>query len=74
MKLDTHSYKEILIDYESMNQYKIWNLTRNNVVVSRDVVFIEEKSVNQMPMIYEEPRTIHDSIMILSGSSEESEQ
>ena len=72
-KLDTHSYKGILIDYGSMNQYKIWDLTRNDVVVSRDVVFIEGKSINQTPAIYEESKTIHDSIMVLPGSSETEE-
>ena len=71
-KLDIHSHKRILIDYEDMNQYKIWNLTRNDVVVSRDVVFIEEKSINQTSVIYEELRIIHDSIMILSEPSKES--
>src|SRR5947207_6931079 len=73
-KLDTHSHKEILIDYEDMNQYKIWDLTRNDVVVSRNVVFIEEKPINQTTAIYEEPRIIYDSITILPRSSEESEQ
>ena len=73
-KLDTHSHKGILVGYEGTNQYKVWDLTRNDVVVSRDVVFIEGKPVNQTPAVYEEPRTIHDSITILPGPSEESAQ
>ena len=71
MKLDIHSHKRILINYEDMNQYKIWDLIRNDVVVSRDVIFIEGKSINQISAIYEkESRIVHESIMILSGSSE----
>ena len=64
-KLDTHSHKGILVGYGGTNQYKVWDLTRNDVVVSRDVVFIEGKPVNQTPAVYEEPRTIHDSITVL---------
>ena len=74
-KLDTHSHKGILIGYEGTNQYKIWDLTRNDVVVSRDVVFIEGKPVNQTPAVYEEePRTIYESITVLPGPSEEPAQ
>src|SRR5436190_22642201 len=47
---------------------------RNDVVVSRDVVFIEEKPVNQTPAIYEEPRTVHESITVLPGPPENTEQ
>jgi len=38
------------------------------------MIFVEGKSVNQTPAIYEESRIIHDSIMVLSGSSETKEQ
>src|SRR5438046_4765000 len=70
-KLDTHSHKGILVGYGGTNQYKVWDLTRNDVVVSRDVVFIERKPVNQMPVVYEvEPRTVHDSITVLPGPPE----
>src|SRR6266480_4131098 len=48
-KLDIHSHKGILVGYGGTNQYKIWDLTRNDVVVSRDVLFIEGKPVNQTP-------------------------
>src|SRR5579859_3593957 len=65
-KLDTHSHKGFMIGYGgSTNQYKVWNLTRDDIVVSRDVVFIEGKPVNQTPAVYEEPRIIHDSITVL---------
>src|SRR5579859_4278711 len=65
-KLDTHSQKGIMIGYGGgTNQYKVWDLTRDDIVVSRDVVFIEGKPINQTPAVYEEPRTIHDSITVL---------
>src|SRR5579859_6948889 len=65
-KLDTHSHKGIMIGYGGgTNQYKVWDLTRDDIVVSRDVVFIEGKPVNQTPAVYEEPRIIHDSITVL---------
>src|SRR5947207_2374705 len=72
MKLDMHSHKGILIGYGGTNQYKVWDLTRNDVVVSRDVVFIEGKPVDQTPALYEvEPRTVHESITVLPGPPEE---
>src|SRR5579859_5027981 len=65
-KLDTHSHKGIMIGYGGgTNQYKVWDLTRDDIVVSRDVVFIEGKPINQTPAVYEEPRIIHDSITVL---------
>src|SRR5271169_3570604 len=67
IKLDTHSHKGIMIGYGGgTNQYKVWDLTREDTVVSRDVVFIEGKPVDQTPATYiEEPRIIHDSITVL---------
>ena len=39
------------------NQFKVWDLTRKDVVVSRDVVFIEGKPIEQTPAAYiNEPR------------------
>ena len=69
IKLDTHSHKGIMIGYGgSTNQYKVWDLTRKDVVVSRDVVFIEGKPVDQTPATYiEEPRIMYDSITVLPG-------
>src|SRR5579859_3429582 len=65
-KLDTHSHKGIMIGSGGgTNQYKVWDLTRDDIVVSRDVLFIEGKPVNQTPAVYEEPRIIHDSITVL---------
>jgi hypothetical protein len=67
-KLDTHSHKGIMVGYGGgTNQYKVWDLTRKDVVVSRDVVFIEGKPVDQTPAVCEEPRIIHDSITVLPG-------
>src|SRR5205814_6580250 len=58
-----------------MDARKVWDLTRNDVVVSRDVVFIEGKPVNQTPAVYEEePRTVHDSITVLPGPPENTGQ
>src|SRR5271155_870506 len=71
MKLDTHSHKGIMIGYGGTNQYRIWDLTRNDAVVSRDVVFIEGKAIEQTPPAYiEEPKVIHDSIEVLQGPPE----
>src|SRR3984885_8291760 len=68
VKLDTHSHKGIMIGYGGTNQYKVWDLTRKDVVVSRDVVFIEGKPVEQTPATYiEEPRIMYDSITVLPG-------
>ena len=56
------------------NQYKVWDLIRNNVVISRDVVFIEGKPIEQTPAVYvEELRIIHDSITVLPKPSETKE-
>ena len=41
IKLDTHSNKGILLGYGGTNQYKVWDLTRKDVTVSRDVRFVE---------------------------------
>src|SRR5271154_6302317 len=66
IKLDIHSHKGIMIGYGGTNQYKVWDLTRKDVVVSRDVVFIEGKPVDQTPAVYiEEPRIMYDSITVL---------
>jgi hypothetical protein len=45
IKLDIHSYKGIMIGYGGINQYKIWDLIRKDIVVSRDMVFIEGKPI-----------------------------
>src|SRR5277367_2347590 len=75
-KLDTHSYKGIMIRYGGgTNQYKVWDLTRKDIVVSRDVVFIEGKPVDQTPATYiEEPRIMYDSITVLPGPPTETEE
>src|SRR5277367_6176897 len=66
-KLDTHSHKGIMISYGGgTNQYKVWDLTRKDIVVSRDVVFIEGKPIDQTPVVYiEEPKVVQDSITVL---------
>ena len=73
-KLDTHSPKGIMIGYGGTNQYKVWDLTRDDIVVSRDMVFIEGKPVDQTPAVYKEPKIIHDSITVLPGPPEETIQ
>src|SRR5205814_900105 len=75
MKLDTHSHKGILVGYGGTNQYKVWDLTKNDTVVSRDVVFIEGKPVDQTPAVYVgEPRIMHDSITVLPRPPSEEPQ
>jgi len=66
-KLDMHSHKGILVGYGGTNQYRVWDLMRKDVVVSRDVKFIEGIPISQTPAILEEPRIIHDSIAVLQG-------
>ena len=62
-KLDSHSRKGIMVGYGGTNQYRVWDLTKEDVVISRDVVFIEGKSINQTPAAYvEEPRNRHNSL------------
>jgi hypothetical protein len=75
-KLDIHSHKGIMIGYGGgTNQYKVWDLVRKDIVVSRDVVFIEGKPIEQTPTAYiEEPRIIYDSITVLPGPPEEHHQ
>ena len=76
IKLDVHSHKGIMIGYGGgTNQYRIWDLTRKDIVVSRDVVFIDGKPIEQTPAAYiEETRhdpitetPTHDSITVLPG-------
>jgi len=57
------------------NQYKVWDLVREDVVVSRDVVFIEGKPVDQTPATYvEEPGIMYDSITGLPGTPAETQK
>src|SRR5256714_1962961 len=76
IKLDTHTHKGILIGYGGgTNQYKVWDMVRKDVVVSRDVVFIEGKPVDQTPATYiEEPRIMYDSIPVLPGPPAETQE
>ena len=80
-KLDIHSHKGILVGYGGTNQYRVWDFTRNDVVVSRDVRFNEGIPASETTAIpiaegpristiiatIEAPKTIHDSITVLSG-------
>ena len=63
IKLDVHSHKGIMIGYGGTNQYRIWDLTRKDIVISRDVVFIEGKSIEGTPEVHvEETETRHDPV------------
>src|SRR5277367_3733408 len=75
-KLDTHSHKGIMIGYGGgTNQYKVWDLTRKDIVVSRDVVFIEGKPIDQTPAVYiEEPKVVQDSITVLPEPPAETQE
>ena len=66
-KLDTHSHKGILVGYGGTNQYRVWDLTRKDVVVSRDVRFDKGIPGSQTAIIDEGPKIIHDSITVLPG-------
>ena len=43
-KFDDRSWKEILIDYENHNQWKIYNFLNKKVHTSRDVRFNEKEN------------------------------
>ena len=66
VKLDSHSDKGYLIGYGGTNQWRIWVPSRNDVIVSRDVIFNERKG---QEMIIEEATApvIHDTIEVLPG-------
>ena len=66
-KLDTNSHKGILVKYGGTNEYRVWDLMRRDVVVSRDVRFDEGVPGSQMATVIEEPRIIHNSITVLPG-------
>src|SRR5436190_8648807 len=70
-KLDTYSHKGILVGYGGTNQYRVWDLTRKDVVVSRDVRFDEGVPGSQTATINEGPKIIHDSITVLPGTPSE---
>ena len=70
-KLDTYSHKGILVGYGGTNQYRVWDLTRKDVVVSRDVRFDEGVPGSQTATINEGPKIIHDSITVLPGPPSE---
>jgi len=69
VKLDVHSRKGIMIGYGGTNQYRIWDLTRKDIVVSRDVVFMEGEPIEHtptMPMAYiEETETRNNPVTTL---------
>ena len=44
----------MLVGYEGRNQYCLWNPIKKDVVVSRDVVFDEEKSPKSIVQITED--------------------
>src|SRR5579859_6656152 len=73
-KLDTHSHKGILVGYGGTHQYRVWDLTKKDVVVSRDVRFNEGISAMKgaaAAPIPEELRIIHDSITVLPASQDD---
>src|ERR1700737_3706516 len=41
IKLDDNAHSAIFLGYAGTNQYRVWDLIREDVVVSRDVVFDE---------------------------------
>ena len=78
IKLDSHTMKGQHIGYGGTNQWKVWIPDRNEVVISRDVVFDEEKGEQLMTEVPAEglqipakvpvlEPIIHDEIQILPG-------
>jgi len=61
VKLDSHTEKGQLVGYKGMNQWKAWIPMREEVVVSRDVVF-DKKKGNELIELQ-----ILDSIKVLCG-------
>src|SRR5579859_3563479 len=61
VKLDSHTEKGQLVGYRGMNQWKVWIPEREEVVVSRDVVFDEMKGKELM-----QPQIL-DLIEVLPG-------
>src|SRR2546430_752125 len=78
IKLDSHTMKGQHIGYCGTNQWKVWIPDRNEVVISRDVVFDEEKGEQLMTEVPAEglqvpakvpvlEPIIHDEIQVLPG-------
>src|SRR5205814_161825 len=71
IKLDTHSNKGILLGYGGTNQYRVWDLTKKDVTVLRDVKFVEGApsavTSTGTEAALKNPRIIHDSITVLPG-------
>jgi Reverse transcriptase (RNA-dependent DNA polymerase)/gag-polypeptide of LTR copia-type/Pol polyprotein, beta-barrel domain/GAG-pre-integrase domain/Integrase core domain len=65
VKLDSHSDKGVLIGYGGTNQYRVWVESRNDIVVSRDVIFDEKPTATPTTEINDEP-VIHDMIVVQS--------
>src|SRR4030095_9318758 len=49
-KLDFKSHAYILIGYEGRNQYRIYDAIKNDVFITRDVVFVNESKANPNAM------------------------
>lgn len=66
IKLDSNSNKCTLVGYGGTNQYRVWDPSRKDVIVSRDVVFDEEvgDKKSEQAIIIEKPQIVHDSTTI----------
>ena len=67
-KLDFNAKIGMLVGYEGRNQYRLWDPIKKDVVVSRDVVFDEEKFPKSIVQITEEK--MQDTIDVQPKKSE----
>src|SRR5271154_7593286 len=66
IKLDSHTRKGILVGYAGTNQYRVWDPAKNDVIVSRDVIFDDEIVHKNLPEVATvEGAEMGDSIEVL---------
>jgi hypothetical protein len=66
VKLDSHSDKGVLVGYGGTNQYRVWVESRNDIVVSRDVIFDEKPTTATPTTEIDDGPVIHDMIVVQS--------
>ena len=73
IKLDNHTIKDQLIGYEGINQWKVWIPEKEEVVISRDVIFDEEEDEKLMIEVSATTAkpVIHPEIRVLPGPSDQ---
>jgi Reverse transcriptase (RNA-dependent DNA polymerase) len=74
IKLDVNGRKGIMIGYGRTNQYRIWDPVKEDIVISRDVVFIEGKRVEETPGIYDEALRTLPAVILEEAEDEDQHQ